>query len=328
MATKMKHGETIELIPLQLVEFDHSWNSRTGEFRKDEEFQELIDSLRDNGQDIPILVRPHPDKTKAKSTPYSAVYGFRRGEALLAIARAQNESFKDKDARAIAKALGAQMVTVKATVKEMTEVQAREANIRENVIRKDLKAADCCFAVKNLSDLGRSTAEIKLSLGKAQTYVDKCKRVMGLPKDVLKDWRERALNPLSVDEMDQLSRLEGAEKQREAYDKLTSNKKPRSGKGKKSKVQALTRLAEQMATKLGSLARAELIEVDGDWDAIVDHLVSIPENFGPKETNAIAEAAEKAFELAKRPADEAKPGIPAPTASRKRGSNRAPEAQA
>lgn len=290
----------VQHIPLHLVDIRYDWNSRSGDFRVDPEYPELVESIQAKGQDTAVLVRPHPDKVKARKTPFDMVVGFRRGSAILDIARKLDDSFKDKDAAYIAKHLGKQAPTIKAEVREMTEAEARDANVRENMKRVDVKAADCAFAVHELLKLGKTTAEIGPSVNKGQTYVDKCKRIMTLPVDVTKHWRAAAI-PLTVDEMDQLSRVEGADAQRKAYEAATKNKKPRSSKGKKSKLAALIGQATVFSAKLGALARADLIELTtDDWESLVEHMVNIPdEGFSQKDIRTIGEEAKKQFEASK-----------------------------
>jgi ParB-like chromosome segregation protein Spo0J len=302
--TTEKPKVDIQLIPLHLIDADHTWNCRSGDFRSDEEYGYLVESIGAKGQDTAILLRPHPDKSKAKRTPYAVVVGFRRFEALCDVLRKQNESFKEKDLATIAKALGAQMMTAKAEVKEMTEADARAANIRENMQRENVKPADTAFAVQELLKHGKNDTEIAWSIGKGQTYASKMHRICTLPSDVLKNWRSNPL-PLTAEEMDQLSRVEGAAAQREAYEKAVRNKQPRTSAGKKSVMAQLMGQATSFASKLGELARADLIEITDDWEALIEHMIRIPDKMADKikasDLRTIAAEAKRTYDEAKNP---------------------------
>lgn len=323
MAKTEKAKVDVQLIPLDQIDADHSWNCRSGDFRSDEEYGFLVESIGAKGQDTPILVRPHPDKTKAKKTPYCVVVGFRRYEALCDVVRKQNESFKEKDLHAIAKALGAQMMTAKAEVKEMTDADARAANIRENMQRENVKPADTAFAVQELLKYGKNDTEIAWSIGKGQTYASKMHRICTLPADVLKDWRKSPI-PLTAEEMDQLSRVEGAGAQRDAYDKAVRNKQPRTSTGKKSVMAQLMGQATSFASKLGGLARADLIEITtDDWEALIEHMVKIPPKMADKikqaDLRTIAAEAKRTFEDASNPEPATEDGSSTTTGKGKKG---------
>jgi len=309
---KTEKAVIVQLVPLNLIDADHTWNCRSGDFRADEEYGYLVESIGAKGQDTPVLLRPHPDKTKAKRTPYAVVVGFRRFEAMCDVLRKSNESYKDKDLHAIAKALGSQMATAKAEVKEMTEADARAANIRENMQRENVKPADTAFAVQELLKHGKNDTEIAWSIGKGQTYASKMHRICTLPHDVLRDWRKAPI-PLTAEEMDQLSRIEGAGAQRDAYDKLVRNKQPRTSTGKKSVMAQLMGQATSFAGKLGGLARADLIELTtDDWEALIEHMIRIPDKVADKikagDLRTIAAEAKRTFEEAKNPEPDTKDG--------------------
>jgi hypothetical protein len=295
----------VQLVPLHLIDADHAWNCRSGDFRQDEEYGFLVESIGAKGQDTAILLRPHPDKAKAKRTPYAVVVGFRRYEAMCDVLRKSNESFKEKDLQTIAKALGSQMATAKAEVREMTEADARANNIRENMQRENVKPADTAFAVQELLKHGKNDTEIAWSIGKGQTYASKMHRICTLPHDVLKDWRNNPI-PLTAEEMDHLSRIEGAPAQRDAYDKAVRNKQPRTSTGKKSVMAQLMGQATSFASKLGGLARADLIEVTtDDWQALIEHMIRIPDKMADKikasDLRTVAAEAKNAFEEARNP---------------------------
>jgi ParB-like chromosome segregation protein Spo0J len=187
----------------------------------------------------------------------------------------------------------------------MTEADARANNIRENMQRENVKPADTAFAVQELLKHGKNDTEIAWSIGKGQTYASKMHRICTLPHDVLKDWRNNPI-PLTAEEMDHLSRIEGAPAQRDAYDKAVRNKQPRTSTGKKSVMAQLMGQATSFASKLGGLARADLIEVTtDDWQALIEHMIRIPDKMADKikasDLRTVAAEAKNAFEEARNP---------------------------
>ena len=73
-ADKLVEGETIVEIDPDSVD-DFFVRDRFA--ADDEEFSDLLHAIRERGQDLPILVRPHPSKTGR----YMVVFGHRRVRA-------------------------------------------------------------------------------------------------------------------------------------------------------------------------------------------------------------------------------------------------------
>jgi ParB family chromosome partitioning protein len=93
----------------------------------DPDFEQLVASISENGQQVPILVRPHP----ASPGRYQIAYGRRRLRA--------------------AEKLG---LTVKAIVRNLTDNDMIVAQGRENLDRKDLSFIEKAFFARNLEDDG------------------------------------------------------------------------------------------------------------------------------------------------------------------------------
>ncbi|MFN7103134.1 MAG: plasmid partitioning protein RepB [Pseudorhizobium sp.] len=133
---QMLAGETvIDLDPSQL---DASFVSDRLE-NEDEAFRELVDAIRERGQDSPILVRPHP----SAAARYQIVFGHRRARA--------------------AKVLGR---PVRAVVKEVSDIEHVVAQGQENSARENLSFIERALFAKTLSDFGhdRSTIQSALSV--------------------------------------------------------------------------------------------------------------------------------------------------------------------
>jgi ParB family transcriptional regulator, chromosome partitioning protein len=109
----------------------------------DESFEELVESIRLNGQQVPILVRPHPDRPGH----YQTAYGHRRLRAAVRVAK-----------------------PVQAIVRDLTDAQLVLAQGKENTERRDLSFIERAFFARNLVERGfeRGLVQDALSLDKAE----------------------------------------------------------------------------------------------------------------------------------------------------------------
>src|SRR5690606_713861 len=120
----------------------------------DPKFDELVESVRENGQQVPILVRPHPD------TPgmFEIAYGRRRMRAADILER-----------------------PVLAIIRDLTDRELIIAQGRENSERTDLSFIEKAFFAKNLEDDGcdRTTIIAALAADKADIsrYIMVARRV-------------------------------------------------------------------------------------------------------------------------------------------------------
>ncbi len=120
----------------------------------DPDFEQLVESISENGQQVPILVRPHP----ASVGRYQIAYGRRRLRA--------------------AEKLG---LAVKAIVRSLTDNDMIVAQGRENLDRKDLSFIEKAFFARNLEDDGcdRRTIIAALASDKADIsrYIAVARRI-------------------------------------------------------------------------------------------------------------------------------------------------------
>lgn len=109
----------------------------------DESFEELVESIRLNGQQVPILVRPHPEK----AGHYQTAYGHRRLRAAARVGK-----------------------PVQAIVRDLSDVQLVLAQGKENTERRDLSFIERAFFAQNLVVRGfeRALVQDALSLDKAE----------------------------------------------------------------------------------------------------------------------------------------------------------------
>jgi ParB family chromosome partitioning protein len=110
----------------------------------DPQYRQLVDSIRRDGQKIPILVRPHQDKGSA----YQIAYGHRRWHA--------------------ARELG---IKVRAIVQELSDADLVIAQGKENSERRSLSFIERALFAANLDARGfdRSTINAALAVQSAET---------------------------------------------------------------------------------------------------------------------------------------------------------------
>jgi len=236
-----------------------AWNARSGDYTKvvdpetGQTWEGFLTSVRENGIETPIEVRP---KGKDK---VEIVTGFRRHLA--------------------AKTVG--MKEVPCIVREMSEIEARERNIRENTDRENLKGADLAWAIQQLAKLklAEGVKETDVVMAKAvnrsQPYVSKLNRIMAEVKpSITKDWREAKVG-ITVEEMHTLSQFP-KEKQDDAFKEILK-KKETNGNGESKGKSAWIKTAETQAYKLGFTfgvgERLQLLKIlKGDSLTIVENL--------------------------------------------------------
>ena len=111
----------------------------------DEGLAALKESIRDGGQQVPVLLRPHPDAAKAGR--YQTAYGHRRIQA--------------------ARELG---IAVKAIVRPLGDAELATAQGRENAERRDLSFIERAMFAQTLMKSGfdRSVVQAALSVHKSE----------------------------------------------------------------------------------------------------------------------------------------------------------------
>jgi ParB family transcriptional regulator, chromosome partitioning protein len=120
---------------------------------------ELTASIKEKGVLQPILVRP------AKKG-YMIVCGERRYKASLSV----NAAFKDRN-------------TIPAIVRVISDEEALEMQIIENLQRKDVHPMEEAVAFKSLLDHGKDIKEIAARVGKSEFYARQRVKLTALTKD-------------------------------------------------------------------------------------------------------------------------------------------------
>lgn len=141
----------------------------------DPAFDSLVESIKEDGQQVPVLLRPCPSDTGR----YQIAYGRRRLRA--------------------AQALG---IKIKAIVKKLTDDELIVAQGRENLDRQDLSFIEKAFFAKNMEDdgiersvvisaLGMDKSDVSRLISVATKIPDELIRTIGpAPKAGRKRWME------------------------------------------------------------------------------------------------------------------------------------------
>jgi ParB family chromosome partitioning protein len=118
-------------------------SDRLGHDDRDESFQTLMQSIETSGQQVPVLVRPHPEK----SGRFQTAYGHRRIRAAARLGQ-----------------------RVRAIVRELSDTELVLAQGKENTERRDLSFIERAFFAHALIERGfeRGVVQEALSLHKAE----------------------------------------------------------------------------------------------------------------------------------------------------------------
>lgn len=143
LSESLAKGDQVVELDASLIDGSFVEDRLTRQETDDPEFLALVQSLHQHGQQVPILVRPHPDHAGR----FQAAYGHRRMRA--------------------AARLG---LPVKALIKPLTDAELILAQGKENSERRDLSFIERALFAQALIERGfeRSTVQDALSLHKAE----------------------------------------------------------------------------------------------------------------------------------------------------------------
>lgn len=189
----------VQIVNISDIEVDHTWNSRQGNWQNEDGGPDestgvkgLAESIKTNGQDTPIDVRPNPNP---KGLKFKLVTGHRRFEAIKLLA-------ERKDAPP----------TIKATIHEnMSDADARSLNLRENLTRDNIEPVDACFAIGELLKQSPKpkAEEIAKSTGKSIPYAYGMINIAEkVAKPILNRWRTDLRSTLTVGMMQELAKID------------------------------------------------------------------------------------------------------------------------
>jgi ParB family chromosome partitioning protein len=124
-----------------------------------ESHKALVDSIREHGQQVPVMVRPHPDK----DGHYQIVYGRRRLKAIAELGR-----------------------RVRAIVKPLTDQQSVVAQGQENNARTDLSFIEKALFAAKLEERGFDRETIMAALSVDKTGLSRLiSSAVKIPRDVI-----------------------------------------------------------------------------------------------------------------------------------------------
>ncbi|HWD14235.1 plasmid partitioning protein RepB [Pseudochrobactrum sp. sp1633] len=143
LSESLAKGDQVVELDAALIDGSFVEDRLTRQETDDPDFLALVQSLHQHGQQVPILVRPHPEKTGR----YQAAYGHRRMRA--------------------AARLG---LPVKALIKPLSDAELVLAQGKENSERRDLSFIERALFAQALIERGfdRTTVQDALSLHKAE----------------------------------------------------------------------------------------------------------------------------------------------------------------
>lgn len=143
----LSHAEQVIDIDPSRIEPSPFADRLAGSSEGDEAFEQLKASLRERGQQVPVLLRPHSDEEKAARGLFQIAYGHRRVLA--------------------ARTLG---IPVKALVRALSDDELIIAQGKENAERLELSFIERALFAQTLVDSGfeRLTAQAALSVDKTE----------------------------------------------------------------------------------------------------------------------------------------------------------------
>jgi len=176
------------------------WNPRDEEDFKGDAFHGLVESIGKVGVLQPILVRP------LKKDSYEIIFGECRWRASCEVAKSNG---------------GLKKGTIPAMVREMTDDEAFDACVVENLHRKDLSYLQEARMFKAWEErYGKKGAkkdvvqDLSVRTAKSAGYINRRIKIMDLPEKVLKAWDK---GQISFGHCEQLLRLQGDEKKIDQY---------------------------------------------------------------------------------------------------------------
>ncbi len=279
-------------IPLALIVADDAWNSRSGKWDindgddESHQFDGLVSSIREKGQEEPCDVRIHPSKPDC----YQLLAGFRRHRALQRIAK------EDENSNPVMRCI----------VREADDVQARVRNLSENATRQNISTPDLAWGIHQLhcaaTANGRplTIAKIAALIGMSDSHVSHLLSIMTKCKPAItKKWRSMPKS-LSVQSMYAVALLPKAD-QDAAFAALLlpveREKDPTTESRKQgSWVDGVKATAFKIGTVIGQLEAHGLIDTSGlEFSRHIELIVPIRDPHTTVQREAIVAQAEKGY---------------------------------
>lgn len=216
----------VTYIPVKEIYIDHEFNTRTKISPID--VIDLAKSIRDQGLQQPIIVRPSKDHhtTVPAEYKYAVVAGFRRLTACKV----------------------AEIENIPCIIREgLTDFNARTINVIENLKRSNLNMLEEANCIKHWKDEGYGREAIAEELGMSPGWVQIREMILELPKEIQDEVAKGVFNAVNIRELNTLKKdpdqqLLAARKLKEAKQKGENKtadqvlKKPPKATVKKQRV--------------------------------------------------------------------------------------------
>ena len=163
-------------------------------------FTELVLSIQEKGVLQPIIVRPLVD-SESDRRKYEIVAGERRWRA----------------------SVTAGMVTIPAIIRELTDREAFDVMVIENLQREDLDPLEEARAFEAYATEGGDVEDLANKIESDPRYIRRRVRILTLPEEILTGWRD---GKVSLGHLEQLMRLSRKEDILECYKKATDEYSP------------------------------------------------------------------------------------------------------
>ena len=146
----------VEHVSLKQIEIDDD----TFKYRIALKVNDLVQNIKDHGQQLPVILRPHPEK----NSKYQIISGFRRIEAIKTL----------------------KWDTVAAIVRRDIEdnFEGWKISVIENEARKSYSDIDRAYAIVKAKDGGQNYDEISKVLGLSKRQVERIKSLTTFPDEV------------------------------------------------------------------------------------------------------------------------------------------------
>lgn len=214
----------------------------------DEALKELAISISEQGLLQPITVRPIPDLLDSKMNQiYEVVCGARRFKALTLL-----------DAK-----------TVPCIIRELTDAEALDAMITENLQRKDVDPMEEAEAYKILTSQGQAVSDLSIRFGKSEKYIRGRMILTSLNAELSKAMQEGYL-PLTA--AIRLARITD-EQQQSFYNTWLKNRCDKNDNAPHVSIVDVNRFLENMSQRLDSAIFLD--QMEEKWN---DHHLPICKN--------------------------------------------------
>lgn len=233
------------LAKLSDIHIDEHWNARSGNFRADDSYKQLVAAIQRDGQIYqPVEVLRSKDLDVKTDKPYTLIAGFRRCAAASELKHTQ----------------------IPANLLSITPAMARLRNLQENTQRDNISTPDTVWALMQVGE-NATNKEISEKTGMTIPWVTKLKKIgTSLLPPVFNMWRTTNLK-ISVKDM---QRISDAPKDRQSamFNALLAELKTKVATPKGKQLEHAIKRASVFGQEVGQLVGFGVIsEVESNTEA-------------------------------------------------------------